>query len=200
MQSLAMLDAILSPEWVNRYYSFNAHWGTGKAMASMRDGSGDELFVLFTSTGAILKGFAHEAPMSPYAEDPPTIWPGVLDSVPVAFADFLNEPAFSLLDTTFCIWRTYNDVAWQRGNIEFPEGKDPDGSADLLEMLTGDPQTYQTWAEYYYGCPVSLSAVTSIYKHCPLTRELVIELNPNVLIQALAQDIQDIEYTSEKTR
>ena len=27
LQSLAMLDAILMPEWEYRYYSFNAHWG-----------------------------------------------------------------------------------------------------------------------------------------------------------------------------
>ncbi len=26
-QSVAMLDAILSPEWVYRYYSFNSKWG-----------------------------------------------------------------------------------------------------------------------------------------------------------------------------
>ena len=41
-QSLAMLDAILEPDWELRYYSFNSHWGEGEMMASMRDGSGDE--------------------------------------------------------------------------------------------------------------------------------------------------------------
>ncbi len=34
-QSLAMLDAILSPEWDYRYYSFNSAWGPGEEMASM---------------------------------------------------------------------------------------------------------------------------------------------------------------------
>jgi hypothetical protein len=33
-RALAMLDAILSPEWQYRYYSFNAHWSAGEMMAS----------------------------------------------------------------------------------------------------------------------------------------------------------------------
>jgi hypothetical protein len=41
-QSLAMLDAIFSPEWQYRLYSFNSRWAKGEMMASMRDGQGDE--------------------------------------------------------------------------------------------------------------------------------------------------------------
>ena len=41
-QSLAMLDAILSPEWDDRYHSFNSAWGLNEEMASMRNGSGDD--------------------------------------------------------------------------------------------------------------------------------------------------------------
>jgi hypothetical protein len=200
MQSLAMLDAILSPEWEYRYYSFDAHWDAGEAMASMRDGSGDEMFALFNSAGAIVKGFAHESPMSPYIKNPPTVWPGVLDGVPAAFADFLNEPAFSMSDTTFCIWRTYDGSAWQLGDIEFPEKEDPDGSEDLLAMLDGNPQTYQTWAEYYYERPVSLSAITRIYEHHPLTEGLIAEFNPSLSVRKLVQDIQDIAYPQEGAR
>ena len=35
-QSLAILDAILSPEWGSCYYSFNSHWAEKTALASMR--------------------------------------------------------------------------------------------------------------------------------------------------------------------
>ena len=34
-RSVAMLDAILSPEWEFRYYSFNSKWAEGEMMASM---------------------------------------------------------------------------------------------------------------------------------------------------------------------
>lgn len=53
-QSLAMLDAIMSPEWEDRYYSFNSQWDAGEMMASMRNGSGDEYFILFGPHGARL--------------------------------------------------------------------------------------------------------------------------------------------------
>lgn len=44
-QSLAVLDAILEPEWANRYYSYNARWRKDEMMASMRNGSGDSYFI-----------------------------------------------------------------------------------------------------------------------------------------------------------
>src|SRR5438270_956866 len=91
-KSLAMLDAILEPQWEYRYSSFNSRWGSGQQMASMDNGSGDGLFCLFFDQGVAIKGFAHESPMSPWANDDQRIWPGVLDQVPSRFAPFLNEP------------------------------------------------------------------------------------------------------------
>jgi hypothetical protein len=46
-RSLAILDAILSPDWKGRYYSFNAGWADdddddGEEAASMCNRSGDE--------------------------------------------------------------------------------------------------------------------------------------------------------------
>ena len=193
-QSLAMLDAILCPEWQYRYYSFNAHWAPNEAMASMRNGQGDDFFALFTPVGAILKGFAHESAMTPYQHHPPRVWPGVLETVPAVFQSFLSEPAFDIEATTFCIWRQYGDASWQRGAITFPDSYDPDGSAGLLAILDGDPQTYWTWAADYYEQPVSLAAVTAIYQHQPLTRELVARLNPDITLEDLAADITEIAY------
>jgi len=66
LQSLAMLDAILSPEWEYRYYSFNSRWSEGEQMGSMRDGCGNEFFALFNEAGCFFKGFDHEATISPY--------------------------------------------------------------------------------------------------------------------------------------
>ena len=62
MQALPMLDAILSPEWDTRYYSFNARWGDEAMMASMRNGQGDQWFAVFSPAGAALHGLALEAP------------------------------------------------------------------------------------------------------------------------------------------
>ena len=163
-------------------------------MASMRDGSGDEYFILFNSHGAILKGFAHESPMTPYAVESGKPWAGVLDSVPDEFKDFLSEPAFSIEDTTFCIWRKYTDSSWQVGSVAYPEGNDPDGSEDLLFILDKQPATYKEFAEEYYEREIDLSAVEHIYQHKALTSEIVTALNTDVSMGELKSDIEEIGY------
>jgi len=57
LQAMAMLDAILCRDWQFRYYSFNAAWAAGEQMGSIRNGSGDDLFALFSSAGCWLKDF-----------------------------------------------------------------------------------------------------------------------------------------------
>jgi len=193
-QSLAALDAVMSPEWEYRYFSFNSRWADEEMMASMRDGSGDEYFILFNSQGAIMKGFAHESPMSPWSNQPERVWPGVLDSVPAEFAEFLTEAAFSMEETTFCIWRRNDDDSWQTGEIQYPEEPDPDGSDDLLFALDGDPESYKEFAENYYERSIDLSAVQSIYQHQPMTIEIAKTLNPEVELESLRSDLEEIEY------
>ena len=196
-QSVAMLDAVLQPEWGLRYFSFNSRWAEGEMMASMRDGSGDGYFLLFNKAGAILKGYAHETAMARHFVDTGKAWPGILDKVPADFAGFLTEPAFSAQEATFCLWRTFSDHSWNSGAIDFPAGNDPDGSVDLLFVLDGKPRTYQSWAEEYYECAVPLARVRQVYQHRPLTAALVSGLNPDVSLDDLAEDITEIGYSSE---
>jgi hypothetical protein len=192
---MAMLDAILCPEWQFRYYSFSTVWAGGEQMGSMQNGSGDEFFAHFSSVGCWLKGFAHEYPMSPYRENPPRPWPGILDNVPSEFAACLREPAFSVENVTFCIWRRFDDLAWQVGRIQFlPDHPDPDGSEFLLSDLDGQPETYQAWAADYYEREVELSAVEHLYRHRPLSSEIVARLNSKVSLRELAGDISEIGY------
>ncbi len=37
-----MLDAIMSPDWELRYFSFDSRWSPTEEMVSMRNGSGIE--------------------------------------------------------------------------------------------------------------------------------------------------------------
>lgn len=194
LQSLALLDAIMSPEWQYRYYSFNSEWASGEQMGSMRDGCGDSFFALFNEFGCFLKGFAHESTMSPFRVSPPEIWPGVLDEVPEAFGDCLSEPAFSMDETTFCIWCMNEDVKWSRGPVDFPSSDDPDGSEELLSVLDGNQENYACWATDYYETDVPLNAVRSIYDHGSLTPEIVRSLNTEVDIAELRNDAIEIGY------
>ena len=193
-QSLAMLDAIMSPEWEYRYYSFNSKWGEGEMMASMRNGSGDEYFILFEPHGAIMKGFDHESAMSPWSAEEEKLWLGIFDDVPPEFQSFLSEPAFSIPETTFCIWRRYLDSSWQIGRIDYPDEDDPDGSEYMLSILDGRPSTYREFAESYYEKSVNLDAIEHIYKHEALTDEIVAQLNDEITLESLLADIKQIAY------
>ena len=190
LQSLATLDAILSPDWESRYYSFNSKWAPGQQMGSMRDGSGDDWFALFKPEGAGIVGLAHEAPM--FHPDEP--WPGIFAGLPAELAELSSEAAFDPRNSTFCIWRRSGDAQWRRGMVEFPPGDDPDGSAGLLAILDGDPRSYQQFTVEYYEVEVPIEPVASVYAHHPLTDALVRQLNSAVSLDDLAADLSEIDY------
>lgn len=196
-KALAMLDAILSPDWEYRYYSFNAKWAPGEMMASMRNGSGDEYFILFDAHGAAMKGFDHEAVLSPWSSDPPVIWPGMYDDLPSEFAAFRGEPAFAMDDVTFCIWRRHGDAAWQCGVRDLPEGDDPDGSEWMLQILDGDPATYQEFARDYYDVELPIEAIAHVYALNPLTNAIVRSLNEKLALADVAADVAEIGYPDD---
>ena len=188
-QSLAALDAILCPEWEYRYFSFNATWAPGEMLSSMRNGEGDDWLILFDRNGAIMRGFAVGAKM---AKDCP--WPGVVDAVPDEFTSFVEEPAFVIEKTTFCLWRRHGDEAWSVGPIETPGGRDPDGSLMLTRFLDGDPETYRKWGEEYYGERLNPRAIQQIYAHERLTEFLVRSLNAKARLHDLREEIEEIGY------
>ena len=194
LQSLAMLDAIMSAEWESRYYSFDAGWAAGEQMGSMRNGSGDDYYALFNQAGCFFKGFAHESQMSPYRCVPKQLWPGIFENVPEEFDDALREPAFVIEDTTFCIWRRYEDHEWQRGNIAFPQAPDPDGSEMLLAPLDGDPARYHEFAEYYYERKIDIYLVHHVYRHLPLTDKVITGLNADARYDAVLREADQISY------
>jgi len=193
-KSIATLDAIIERDWNSRYYSFNSRWDTNRQMASMRNGEGDAWFCVFGPQGAFLKGFHHECKIAQRLGETGTVWPGMLSELPKEFESFANEPAFSMRETTFCIWRRRTDSRWNNGRITYPEGDDPDGSARLLSILDGKPKTYQDWAEHYYRRPVSLTLIEQIYAQKPLTEGLVKGLNPSCNLPELSEDVAEIDY------
>ncbi len=193
-RSLAMLDAILSPDWEDRYYSMNANWADGEEMASMRNGSGNEYSIVFSTAGAYIRGFDHESPMSPYDNDGEP-WLGVIDEVPELFKPFVEESAFTNEDgvpiVTACLWRGATDDRWHHGTIDFPIA---------LSILTERRACSSSWSTVRQKrssasprtteVPVDLEAVSQVYALRPLSPELVSLLNPEVSLTGLAQDIE----------
>ena len=198
LQSLATLDLIMSPEWEDRYYSFNSKWDKSEEMGSMRNGCGDSFFALFNPKGCFLKGFAHEYPMSSWKTEKQQPWQGVLENVPSQISGAIVEPAFSMEDVSFCFWCLYSENSWNHGPVNFLEGNDPDGSEFLLECLNGKPETYQVFVEEYYEEEVPLEAIKHVYKHLPLTQEIVNMLNPQVSLTEIKNELDEIGYFNAK--
>ncbi|GGL53176.1 hypothetical protein [Planomonospora parontospora] len=199
-RSMAVLEAILSPDWESRYHSFDAAWGPGEEMASMRNGSGDEYSIVFSAAGAYIRGFAHESMMSPYGNGGP--WPGVLDSVPEVFRHCVTEPAFcdenGMPVVTACLWRETGDDHWRVGEIDYPDGaSDPDGAPHLFTRLVDpSPEAFRRFAEDYYEVPVDLEAVQHVYALRPLTQTVVTTLNADLTVKDLADDLAAARYPS----
>ena len=78
--------------------------------------------------------------------------------------------------------------------MQFPDGDDPDGSAQLLQILDGRPESYRAFAADYYEVDLPLDAVAAVYRHQPLTPELLARLNADVTIDALREDAVEIGY------
>lgn len=199
MQSLALLDAILCEEWDFRYYSFNAKWSATGQMGSMRNGSGDDWFAVFDSSGCFLRGFDHESPMSPWRKTPKEIWPGVIEGVPREFDSSVNEPAFHMEDTTFCIWCLTGNSAWSHGPIEFPSGEeDPDGSRWMLSALDGRPETYQTYAAEYFEVDAEIDAISRVFAREPLSQALLEAFPTSRSLEDVLVDAEEIGYLTNR--
>ena len=194
LKSLAALDAIISPEWDCRYYSFNSQWGENEQMGSMRNGCGDEFFVLFNQFGCFIKGFAHESTMSSWRTDGQKPWQGLLEGLPNELKEAAEEPAFSMDNISFCLWRSFQDTEWQIGKFEFEDGDDPDGSEYLFELFDMKPSSYQEFASGYYELELELSMIENIYKHRPITIEHAKVLNSEVDFDLLSKDLIEIGY------
>ena len=197
LQSLAVLDLIMSPEWEDRYYSFDSRWGEGETMGSMRNGSGDSFNALFDSNGCFFKGFAHEYPHSSWHDGNLEKWKKILDKVPNKFSSAVTEPAFDMDSISFCFWRTNDDTSWHCDLLETDEAEDPDGSEFLLECLNGDPSVYQDFAEEYYENDIPLSPIRHIYSHAPITQDIIDLLNSEVKLKVIQDELLEIGYPAE---
>ncbi|MFE3072620.1 hypothetical protein [Streptomyces sp. NPDC059247] len=189
LRALAVLDATIGDDPRFCAYAFAPAWGPGQEAALMDNGSGDDFSVLFTPAGVLIRGFAHESAMSPYATDDEEVWPGVIDEVPASLRPLLYEPAFfdegiGLPRVTVCLWRETGDTAWRTGSAVAPPsgGEDPDGSGFLLHLLRErSPEAVQAHFEDHYERPVSLDAIRHVLAGHPVTPATAKALNPAAL-------------------
>ncbi|SDG60025.1 hypothetical protein SAMN05421827_108122 [Pedobacter terrae] len=186
-KAISVLDAIICQEWQYRYYSFNSEWDTNEQCLQMRNGSGEEMHILFLDNGCVINGFAHE-----YKQQDKTKLTADLPSI---FNEFIYGEPVASLGTTFCIWTT-EPKNWQVGQLENIE----DHSEEMLSIFDGNPQTYVDWAtDYFEGSykesGIPLETVSKIYNGQTLTKEMVLSIVEELGDwQQLETDLKEINY------
>jgi len=193
-RALSALDLILSPEWEYRYYSFNSRWGPGEKMASMRNGSGDEWWMVFSDAGwTAMKGLAHESPSA--GEEPEELSRALQAACPADLRGFAHEPAFDWDHTGFCYFHPVDGKDWQRANDLTSFGHLESGEEELLQHVTGTAEDYVKFAADYYELEVPLDAVRQVFDLKPITPELIASLNPKTDQNEISEELyEEIGY------
>lgn len=189
-RALAALDLILCPEWEYRYYSFNTKWAEGQMMASMRNGSGDEWWIVFDEAGwTALKGLAHESPAWAGGGDAPS--QALQKSCPDEIRDFAHEPAFRWDSTGFCYFRLPGADEWTRANDLTPFSHLDAGEDELFGHLSGSAEDYHEYAADYFETEVPLDSIRHVFEGKPITPELVAKINPEVDYEEIEEELYE---------
>lgn len=176
-QRLALMDAIIMPDWESRYFSFNKKWSAvkGEMMASMRDGFGGEYFLHFSENGVVGKVF-DELPLLDFK--------GFLNCIPDCFSDFKSEVAFQLSNASFYFWQAkgFEWVAAPSNLENYPN----------LRFLVEGVDYYHKWAEDYYERDINLRVLGEVFDCLNITQQQLAVLNSDLTIKDLAEDLQEI--------
>lgn len=177
-KGLATLDAIVCEEWEFRYYSFRANWNPEKErVAFMRNGSGDDWYLLFSSGLAFLKSFWHEHRRESAAR--------VFADLPAALAPQLKEPAFQVELVTFGGF--HDGESWTLRGDAAPMREE-------LERLSGDPRAYREFAAEYFERDLPLESIEHVLAGAPLDASVLKALGSERSLLELEGDLAEICY------
>ena len=153
----------------------------------MRNGSGDQMLVLFRQDGCVINGFAHEFEQQDKEK--------LTKNLPAIFDSFIFGEPVKTIGTTFCLWTT-EQKKWLVGQTDNEE----DNSEQMLYIFDGNPQTYIDWAteyfeESYVESGIPLDTVTKIYSGQTLTKEMVLTIVEELEDwEQLEADLNEIGY------
>ncbi len=178
LKSIALLEAIICPEWEYRYYSYNSKWGVGEEMASMRDGSGNEWFLWIKKGFAALKVMNHEFGTLDEIEK-------IKDQFPEEYTSFITEPAFSINESTSLWYLSENE--WVKYDVN------EDETDNLIKVFKWSPLEYKKWAEDYYENEFSIEAIENIMNG-NITENDINLLNEDLYFNDIDEKISEIGY------
>ena|ERR1700733_2605227 len=175
-KGIAALDAMVSEDWQYRAYSFTATWGADR-MASMRNGAGDDWFIVFARAGVFVKSFWHEYEH----EDVAAIYKGI----PVGLAPLVREPSFLMEDVTFGGF--HDGTKWTlRGNAK--------PLVEEFAVLSGDAAAYQSYIAAVFDVKLPLDAIAHVLAGKPLDAKLVARITKDRTLAELRAELAEISY------
>ena len=176
LKSLALLNAIIEPEWEYRYYSYNSIWGENEEMASLRDGCGGEWFIWFSDD---LIGFKCTSPADGLASD----FSNLTNQLPSSYTPFVNEPAFSM-DTGSAIWYFESDI-WKKYGNNIADLPTPES------LIKISAKEFCVFAEEMYEVDIDEQIVSKILEG-QFELEMASTLNSDVDISELKKELLEI--------
>ncbi len=176
LKALALLDAIIEPEWQYRYFSYNSKWSETEEMGSLRDGTGGEWFLW---TSGQLAGYKCLSPDDGLITDIEY----VKNNIPSAYSAFISEPAFSM-DKATCIWYL-NGSEWIKHGLPVKE------LIDLGTVTNWNAIDYRAWATDYYERDLDISVIKKFFEG-NFSSELAMQLNPEIEMSELQPELVEI--------
>ena len=143
----------------------------------MRNGEGDQWFIVFESGGVFLKAFWHEHDHKSAEE--------VYADLPESLRAHVAEPAFSMEYITFGGW--HDGTKWTFHG-------EPGPMTEELEMLAGDPETYRAYAADYFGATVPVDAIAHVLAGKKLDDDLIRRISTERALAELKRDLDEIAY------
>jgi len=190
-KALAILDAIYCQEWDMRYFSHNAKWAENQQMSSMRNGEGNDYFLIHAPYGCAIKGNSSASRIAAGG----AFFKSVERQIPARFAEFMAEPAFSMDQASFVLWFDEDAQAWRAAaSDDAPGDADDGGQAELLKWLCKGPEFYRSWAEEYYGVDVDLTLVNRAFNYQPISIAYIESLSIPIDRATLSADFEEIGF------
>lgn len=196
LKAMVVLDVVMTPKkqaWLRRVNVSSI----GKALAFVLDnGSGDDLVVIFTENGTLIKGFDHESEYNQFGADEwdDAFFEYTFSGLPEEFAELLDEDSRD--NTTFCMWCMDDSDMWVQNEQEInDEDEDDDGGKDFLLMqIRRTPEEWCDWAKDYYETEIASDVVKKVYNGEPLTEEDVVKLNPERNAKEVFAELKEFPF------
>jgi hypothetical protein len=177
LRACAAADAILSPAWEFRYFSYDCNWGPGEETASLRNGEGGAWFVLFFGDRIGYKCISPgDGLIDTLAE--------IKAAIPKEFQSFLAEPAFYENEASRIM--LFDNGEWMEYGLDKIKNM-----LDLETIGNWKAEDYRAWAREYYEREIELEPLQAVFD-LRISDAVVKKLNPECSLKKLAKDLAGI--------